>query len=106
SEQENSDDEVVILEDDEDEEEEQMVSDNESQNYSSMFTDNIPEYLGIKIDKNNVHKLTGAVGDSQSIGTSYNFPITIGTGEDSITVPENELSVVPTKKIEMEKIYL
>lgn len=64
---------------------------------SSMFTDNIPEHLGIKIDKKNVHKLTGAVGDSQSIGTSYNVPITIGNGEDSITVYE-DISVIPTKK--------
>ncbi|RHZ72257.1 hypothetical protein Glove_243g15 [Diversispora epigaea] len=57
---------------------------------NSLYTDNIPEYLGIKIDKKNVYKLTGAVGDFQSIGTSYNVPITIGTGEDSITVSENE----------------
>ncbi|RHZ77139.1 hypothetical protein Glove_185g89 [Diversispora epigaea] len=64
---------------------------------SSMFTDNIPEHLGIKIDKKNVHKLTGAVGDSQSIGTSYNVPITIGNGENSITVYE-DISVIPTKK--------
>jgi hypothetical protein len=64
----------------------------------SLYTDNIPEYLGIKIDKKNVHKLTGAVGDSQSVGTSYNVPITIGTGEDSITVSEKEISVIPTKK--------
>ncbi|RHZ58776.1 hypothetical protein Glove_368g55 [Diversispora epigaea] len=64
----------------------------------SLFTGNIPEYLGIKIDKKNVHKLTGAVGDSQSIGTSYNVPITIDSGEDSITVSEKEISVIPTKK--------
>lgn len=64
----------------------------------SLFTDNIPRYLGEKIDKKNVHKLTGAVGDSQSIGTSYNIPITIGTEEDSITVSEKEISVIPTKK--------
>ncbi|CAG8639238.1 11470_t:CDS:1 [Acaulospora morrowiae] len=64
----------------------------------SLFTDNIPEYLGIKIDKKNVHKLTGTVGDSQSIGTSYNVPITIGTEEDFITVIEKEISVIPTKK--------
>ncbi|CAG8569999.1 10085_t:CDS:2, partial [Acaulospora colombiana] len=64
----------------------------------SLYTGNIPEYLGIKIDKKHVHKLTGAVGDSQSIGTSYNVPITIGTEEDSITVLENEVSVIPTKK--------
>ncbi|RHZ80438.1 hypothetical protein Glove_136g17 [Diversispora epigaea] len=64
----------------------------------SLFTGNIPEYLGIKINKKNVHKLTGAVGDSQSIGTSYNVPITIDSGEDSITVYEKEISVIPTKK--------
>ncbi|RHZ85482.1 hypothetical protein Glove_65g137 [Diversispora epigaea] len=64
----------------------------------SLFTGNISEYLGIKIDKKNIHKLTGAVGDSQSIGTSYNVPITIGSGEDSITVYEKEISVIPTKK--------
>ncbi|RHZ89249.1 hypothetical protein Glove_16g129 [Diversispora epigaea] len=64
----------------------------------SLYTDNIPKYLGIKIDKKNVHKLIDAVGDSQSIGTSYNVPITIGSGEDSITVFEKEISVIPTKK--------
>ncbi|RHZ84713.1 hypothetical protein Glove_78g207 [Diversispora epigaea] len=64
----------------------------------SLFTDNIPEYLGIKIDTKNVHKLTGAVGDSQSIGTSYNIPISIDSGNDSITVYEKEISVIPTKK--------
>ena len=63
----------------------------------SLFSDDIPIYLGEKIDKKNVHKLTGAVGDSQSIGTSYNVPITIGTGRDSITVHE-DISVIPTKK--------
>ncbi|RHZ49279.1 hypothetical protein Glove_526g18 [Diversispora epigaea] len=72
---------------------------------SSIFTDNIPKHLGIKIDKKNVYKLTGAVGDSQSIGTLYNVPITIDNGEDSITVHE-DISVIPTKKIEMEMIYL
>jgi hypothetical protein len=64
----------------------------------SLFTDNIPEYLGVKIDTKNVHKLTGAVGDSQSIGTSYNIPISIDSGNDSITVSEKEISVIPTKK--------
>ncbi|RHZ64249.1 hypothetical protein Glove_326g2 [Diversispora epigaea] len=64
----------------------------------SLFTDNIPEYLGIKIDTKDVHKLTGAVGDSQSIGTSYNIPISIDSGNDSITVYEKEIFVIPTKK--------
>ena len=64
---------------------------------SVMFTDNIPEYLGLKIDKKNVHKLTGAIGKSQSIGTSYNVPISIDSGSDSITVSE-EISVIPTQK--------
>ncbi|CAG8642724.1 5680_t:CDS:2, partial [Paraglomus occultum] len=53
--------------------------------------------IGLKIDKKNVHKLTGAVGDSRSIGTSYNVPISIDSGSDSITVSE-EISVIPTKK--------
>ncbi|CAG8646778.1 2945_t:CDS:2 [Ambispora gerdemannii] len=53
----------------------------------SLFIDNIPEYLEIKIDKKNVHKLTGAVGDSQSVDTSsYNIPISIDSEKDSITV--------------------
>ncbi|CAG8665721.1 3208_t:CDS:2 [Acaulospora morrowiae] len=64
----------------------------------SLYIDNIPEYLGIKIDKKNVHKLTGAVEDSQSIDITYNVPITIGTEEDSITVSEKEISVITTKK--------
>ncbi|RHZ87010.1 hypothetical protein Glove_41g48 [Diversispora epigaea] len=50
---------------------------------SSMFTNNIPEYLGIKIDKKNIHKLTD-------------------TGRDFITVHEN-ISVIPTKKDQNEK---
>ncbi|CAG8601901.1 1569_t:CDS:2 [Ambispora gerdemannii] len=65
---------------------------------NSLFTDNIPEYLGIKINKKNVYKLTGAVGDSQSVGTSYNIPISIDSEKDSITVSEKEISVIPTKK--------
>ncbi|CAG8437849.1 3156_t:CDS:2, partial [Acaulospora colombiana] len=64
----------------------------------SLYTDNIPEYLGIKIDNKNVNKLTGAVGNSQSIGTSYNVPISIDSEKDSITVSEKEISVIPTKK--------
>ncbi|CAG8630526.1 13751_t:CDS:2, partial [Acaulospora morrowiae] len=64
----------------------------------SLYTDNIPEYLEIKIDKKNVHKLTGAVEDFQSIDTTYNVPIIIGTEEDSITVSEKEISAIPTKK--------
>jgi len=64
----------------------------------SLFTDNIPRYLGEKIDKKNVHKLTGAVGDSQSVGTSCNIPISINSRKDSITVSEKEISVIPTKK--------
>ncbi|CAG8486694.1 4513_t:CDS:2, partial [Acaulospora morrowiae] len=57
----------------------------------SLYTGNIPEYLEIKIDKKNVYKLIGAVEDSQSIGTSYNVPITIYTEKDSITVLKNEM---------------
>ncbi|CAG8636246.1 21356_t:CDS:2 [Cetraspora pellucida] len=64
----------------------------------SLFTDNIPEYLEIKIDTKNVYKLTGVVGDSQSIGTLYNIPISIDSRNDSITVSEKEISVIPTKK--------
>jgi hypothetical protein len=64
----------------------------------TLFTDNIPKYLEEKIDKKNIHKLTGAVGASQSIGAVYNIPITIGTEKDTITVIENEISVIPTQK--------
>ncbi|CAG8496352.1 2900_t:CDS:2 [Acaulospora morrowiae] len=64
----------------------------------SLYTDNISEYLGIKIDKKNIYKLIGAVEDFQSIGTLYNVPITIGTEEDFIIVSEKEISVIPTKK--------
>jgi hypothetical protein len=64
----------------------------------TLFTDNIPKLLGEKIDRKNIHNLTGAIGVSQSIGAVYNIPITIGTGEDTITVTENEISVIPTKK--------
>ena len=42
--------------------------------------------------------LVGAVGDSKSIGTSYNIPISIDSGKDSITVSEDEVSVIPTKQ--------
>jgi len=65
---------------------------------STLFSNNIPIYLGKKIDKKNACKLTGAIGVSQSIGTSYNIPITIGSGDDSITVLEEEVSIIPAKK--------
>ncbi|RHZ55118.1 hypothetical protein Glove_420g43 [Diversispora epigaea] len=78
-----------------------------NQNYYFVPYPNIPEKLDnsmayvkdteIKIDKKNIHKLIGAVGDSQFIGTSYNVPIAICTRRDSITVHE-DISVIPTKK--------
>ncbi|RHZ76256.1 hypothetical protein Glove_199g53 [Diversispora epigaea] len=64
---------------------------------NSIALNNAIKHLEIKIDKKNVHKLTGTVGDCQSIGTLHNVPITISTGRDPITVYE-DISVIPTKK--------
>jgi hypothetical protein len=62
--------------------------------FDVLFTDNIPKYLEEKIDKKNIHKLTGTIGAFQSIDIVYNIPITIGTGKDTIMVIENEIFVI------------
>ena len=42
---------------------------------SVIVTDNVIEHLSEKIDKKKVYNITGALGNSQSIGTTYNIPI-------------------------------
>ena len=64
---------------------------------SVMITDNVIKHLGEKIDKKKVYNITGALGNSKSIGTAYNIPITIDNGKDSIIVYE-EVTVLPTQK--------
>ena len=55
------------------------------------------KYFGLKIDRKKVYRLTGAVGEKQSIGSFSDIPVTIGSGNDTLTVSD-EFSVLPTEK--------
>ena len=63
---------------------------------SSIVSENVAKYLGLKIDRNKVHRLNGAVGKSHSLGTINNVPVTISNGQDKDTISD-EFSVVPTE---------
>ena len=55
------------------------------------------KYFGLKIDRKKVYRLTGAVGEKQSIGSFSDIPVTIGSGNNTLTVSD-EFSVLPTEK--------
>jgi hypothetical protein len=55
------------------------------------------KYFGLKIDRKKVYRLTGAVGEKQSIGSFSDIPVTIGSGNDTLTISD-EFSVLPTEK--------
>jgi hypothetical protein len=64
---------------------------------TSIITENIARQLGFEIDKSNVPKITGVASEAKAIGSIYNLPITIGYGEDAITIPD-EFAVVKDEK--------
>jgi len=55
------------------------------------------KYFGFKIDRKKVYRLTGAVGEKQSIGTFSNIPVTIGIENNTLTISD-KFSVLPTEK--------
>jgi hypothetical protein len=63
---------------------------------SSIVSENVANHLGLKIDRNKVHRLNGVASKSHSLGTINNIPITISNGQDNDTIPD-EFSVVPTE---------
>ncbi|CAG8754491.1 488_t:CDS:2, partial [Dentiscutata erythropus] len=64
-----------------------------SENIANYFI----KYFGLKIDRKKVYRLTGAVGEKQSIGTFSDIPVTIGIGNDTLIVSD-KFSVLPTEK--------
>lgn len=63
---------------------------------SSIISENVAKYLGLKIDRKKVHRINGVASKSQSLGTVNDVPVTISSGNDCITVTD-EFSVVPTE---------
>lgn len=64
---------------------------------TSIISENVAQRLGAKIDKTNVPKITGVASSADVIGTIYDLPITIGYGEDIVTIPD-EFAVVKAEK--------
>ena len=64
---------------------------------SENIANHIIKYFGLKIDKKKIYRLTGAVGEKQSIGTFSDIPVTIGIENDTLTISD-EFSVLPTEK--------
>ena len=69
---------------------------------SSIVSENVANYLGLKIDRKKVHRLNGVTSKSHSLRTVNNVPVTIGTEGDSDTISD-EFSVVPTEYDDNEK---
>ncbi|RGB28711.1 hypothetical protein C1646_767467 [Rhizophagus diaphanus] len=63
---------------------------------SSIVSENVAKYLGLKIDRKKVHRLNGVVSKSHSLGTVDSVPVTIDDGENRDTIPD-EFSVIPTE---------
>ncbi|CAG8796018.1 8077_t:CDS:1, partial [Dentiscutata erythropus] len=64
---------------------------------SENITNHFINYFGLKIDRKKIYRLTGAVGEKQSIGTFSDISVTIDIGNDTLTVSD-EFSVLLTEK--------
>lgn len=64
---------------------------------SSIISQNIAEKLGIEIDKNSFHKITGIASLAKTVGTIYDLLITIGQGKGELTI-NNKFLVVEMEK--------
>jgi hypothetical protein len=64
---------------------------------SSVISENVAKYLGLKIDRKNVHALNGVAGSTKTLGSINEIPISIGEGENLVTISD-EFSVVPSEK--------
>nr|CAG8662626.1 10536_t:CDS:2 [Entrophospora candida] len=63
----------------------------------SVISDNIGEEMGLEIDESNIPNITGLASKANVVGTSYNVPVTISDGKNSITTYEN-FSIVKAEK--------
>jgi hypothetical protein len=63
----------------------------------SLISDNIAEATGHTIDKSNITPITGIASKANVIGTVYDLPVTIGSGDDAITIRDN-FSVVKAER--------
>ncbi|CAJ0902538.1 8395_t:CDS:2 [Entrophospora sp. SA101] len=63
----------------------------------SVISDNIAEEMGLEIDKSNIPNITGLASNANVVGTSYNVPVTISDGKNSITAYDN-FSIVKAEK--------
>ena len=66
---------------------------------SSIISSNIVKTLGLKIDKNTSHEISGIASLAKTIGTIFNLPITIGTGKNELSITDDFLVV----ETEMDK---
>ncbi|RGB32868.1 hypothetical protein C1646_762394 [Rhizophagus diaphanus] len=64
---------------------------------SSIISQNIAEKLGIEIDKNSSHEITGIASLAKTVGTIYDLPITIGQGKNELTITD-EFLVIETER--------
>ncbi|CAG8449334.1 3565_t:CDS:2 [Cetraspora pellucida] len=64
---------------------------------SENIANHIIKYFGLKLDRKKIYRLTGAVGEKQSIGSFSDIPVTIGIKNDTLTISD-EFSVLPTEK--------
>ena len=61
---------------------------------SSIVSENVAKYLGLKIDRKKIHRLNGVASKSQSLGMVNNILVTISNGQNNNTIPD-EFSVIP-----------
>ncbi|CAG8823933.1 10665_t:CDS:1, partial [Dentiscutata erythropus] len=64
---------------------------------SKNITNHFIKYFGLKLDRKKIYRLTGAVGEKQSIGSFFDIPVTIGIENDTLTISD-EFLVLPTEK--------
>ncbi|CAG8611713.1 2090_t:CDS:1 [Paraglomus brasilianum] len=63
----------------------------------SLISDDIAEDMGLKIDTSNIPCITGVASKANVLGTSYNVPVSISDGINTISVNEN-FSIVKAEK--------
>ncbi|CAG8586473.1 7840_t:CDS:2 [Paraglomus occultum] len=63
----------------------------------SLISDDIAEDMGLKIDTSNTPRITGVASKANVLGTSYNVPVSISDGINTISVSE-KFSIVKAEK--------
>jgi hypothetical protein len=64
---------------------------------TSIITKNVANQLGLEIDTTNVPEISGVANLAKTVGTIYNLLITIGYGDNMITVTDEFAVVEPEK---------